>query len=156
MNLQFRMVPSLIALLAAAAVQATPRLPAEVRSDLALSYTPQCSLCHLRGNTGAGTEQTPFVLSARALGFDGNQRTLGTVLQQMQALKIDSDSDGVSDIEELIRGTDPNVYGPVPFSTETDPSYGCTSIGVAGLGGLLALGVVLRKRRRSHRNDARI
>jgi hypothetical protein len=134
---------------------ASPRLPGEVRQDLGLSYTPQCSLCHIRGNTGAGTEIQPFVLSAKGFGFGGQQDTLRTALLQMADAGTDSDSDGIPDITELLQGTDPNVYGPVPFSTESDPSYGCASVGASGaalLGGL-GLWIFLARSRRARRQS---
>jgi len=143
-----RWIWSAALMLGSSAALATPRLPAAVRDDLSLSYTPACSLCHIRGNTGAGTQITPFALSARSFGFDGNQRDLATALVDMRAAHTDSDGDGVDDIDELIAGTDPNVYGPVPFSTQVDPSYGCSTGGVAGalaLAGLLLFS--LRRRR---------
>ena len=134
---------------------ATPRLPGSVKQDLGLSYTPQCSLCHIRGNTGAGTEIQPFAISARSFGFAGDPNTLRTALQQMADAGTDSDSDGVSDVTELLRGTDPNVYGAVPFSTQSDPSYGCASPGVSGTALLVVLGAWLLYRQARRREGAR-
>jgi len=45
--------------------------------------------------------------------------------------------------------SDPNVYGAIPIAT-AEPSYGCSTAGTAALPMLLvALALVLSKRRRS-------
>lgn len=141
----------LFLLLFASAAQASRKFPGAVEAELGLGYTIQCSLCHVNGNTGYGTANTPFALSARARGLtSGDTPALRRALAQMRADGVDSDGDGVGDIVELLRGTDPNVFGPVPIEGRVDPSYGCGSAGsgAAGAFALLAL-LALRRRRRA-------
>ena len=59
---------------------ATRRLPPLIYHHLYSSYTvapyqPPCSLCHLRGSTGAGTADTPFALSMKARGLSTSDNT---------------------------------------------------------------------------------
>jgi hypothetical protein len=147
----------LCALAPVSSARATRGLPGQIRSSLALGYMPQCSLCHEAGKTGNGTVFTPFALSARARGLtaSGGGGSSGShtspvsiALTQMATDQVDSDGDGVTDVEELKAGTDPNVPGAVPMAL-ADPTYGCsTAGGVALWPGLLALGAgALRTRR---------
>lgn len=154
----------LLALLAVASMpvgvaRASRRFPEEIRRDLSLDYTPQCSLCHVRGNAGSGTANTPFAISARARGLTGgNQQLLLTALQAMKSDGVDSDGDGVGDIAELIAGTDPNVYGPEAVNARIDPTYGCASTGGAGAAGLIAtllIALSIGRRRARVRSDVR-
>ncbi|MEO7097175.1 MAG: hypothetical protein ABI175_28200, partial [Polyangiales bacterium] len=38
---------------------------------------------------------------------------------------VDSDGDGVGDMDELRKKTDPNIHGPVGFVDETEVRHGC-------------------------------
>ena len=89
-------------------------------------YTPPCSLCHSRGSTGPGTANTPFALSGKARGLlPGNTPSLDTSLAAMDKDEVDSDGDGVPDIQELRDGTDPNTPGDVNLVSESGPNAGC-------------------------------
>ena len=140
--------PFLLLALAAGPARASSVFPDRIRVDLALSYTPACTLCHV-GNPGIGTATTPFAISMRARGLvAGNLSSLDTALAALEAEHTDSDHDGVPDIEELKAGTDPNVAGG---SLET-PTYGCFNVTGRGpgtgstLAALLALVLVVRRR----------
>jgi len=105
---------------------ASRRFPAAIEKDLHLSYAPPCSLCHVKGNVGPGTAETPFALSMRARGMvSGNTSMLSSALGVLQQDRADSDGDGVTDIDELVAGTDPNTPAPSELQGRRDPSYGC-------------------------------
>ncbi len=107
--------------LAAPSAFATGNFPGAIQNDLQLSSTPPCSYCHV-GDPGPGTVRKPFGQAMRAHGLvPGDETSLRAALEQLQSNSIDSDGDGVPDIEELKEGTDPNeaANGIEPVS------YGC-------------------------------
>jgi hypothetical protein len=90
-----------------------------------LKYTPPCSVCHIGGTTGSGSVQTPFGISMLAHGLTGDRNSITPALVALDADAVDSDGDGVSDIDELIADTDPNAAANVSLSS-SNPSYGCS------------------------------
>lgn len=110
---------------------------------------PPCTICHLDNNGEKGTVVKPFGIWMYDHGLrgDATEQQLGDLLDQNEDEKVDSDLDGVGDIDELRAGTDPNVAG----NTLEPPQYGClsttSSTAPAALLGFAALGLVLRRRR---------
>lgn len=110
---------------------ATARFPSQIYYHLYSSYTvapyePPCSVCHLRGSTGPGTAQTPFALSMKAQGLvAGNNSSLLTALDALNRDKVDSDADGIPDIQEIEDDTDPNTPAPVSLTGQPGPNAGC-------------------------------
>lgn len=137
----------------ASAAQAVQEFPGQIQSDLALSYQPPCSVCHIRGNTGKSTPITPFALSLRSRGLGGDRSSLTTALARSEADGVDSDGDGTSDVAELRVGTDPNSSANASIVNDQEPGYGCGGSaprggGATGLAGIAGLAWLLARRLR--------
>jgi len=158
-----RWMPIFAALVLASGVRiatahASSSFPGAIKEHLALSTAPDCALCHRDGVTNEETATTPFARSMRTRGMVGNDATaaLTAAVDQMVRDKVDSDGDGVVDIDELKAGTDPNVSQKGDGGTDQvpKPEYGCSaapgshprSIAAASLVAA-AVAVALRKRR---------
>ncbi|MGO8971293.1 MAG: hypothetical protein ACLQDQ_17195 [Myxococcaceae bacterium] len=117
---------------------ASPTYPPEIVTQLSLSYTPQCAICHANGVTGYGTVTTPFGLAMRARGLVCcSISSLDTALAALEG-------EGSPYIGYLKEGLDPNnpSAGNVP-----PPAYGCFSVTgqgpTGGAGGAVLLTLVL-------------
>lgn len=155
-----RVLPTSAVLLSSGVAGATRDFPDVIRVHLNLSYQPPCSVCHVKGNTGPGTVQTPFGMSLRAHGMVArDDASLEYALDSLEADGTDSDGDGDTDVAELQSQTDPNTPGNTRLSTASDPSFGCgggepqgRSSGAAVPGFAAALtSWVLRRVRRAQR-----
>lgn len=144
------------ALLGAASASASSNFPAAVQSDLGLSSTPACDLCHFNGQTGMGTVTTPVGKALKARGCAASSASsLATALTRLTTDKTDSDGDGMSDVDELKTGRNPNVAdgsadgGQAPPATNLPvPTYGCTAVpGALPLLGFALAALGLRRRR---------
>jgi hypothetical protein len=150
-------------LLFAAASWASHDYPTQIRDRLKLGYCPDCTLCHATPECGDGTVVTDFGLSLMGFGSKGSDpASLDRALDVDRARQWDSDGDGVPDIDELARGTDPS--GP-SLGRFAGAKYGCT-VSSQGRGTsaaffviAIALGFLQAMRRRPHRarsNDTRM
>src|SRR5438128_7324004 len=147
-----KLVPLAVVLLAAQEARASPGYPTAIVEHLAIFYSPPCSLCHVEGKTGPGTAETPFARSARAHGLEGGDvRLVGIALDALMRDGTDSDRDGVSDIQELLAGTDPNLAGTQSIEVRADPASGCNSTG--GACGWLALLLAVRRAKPSRKRN---
>lgn len=116
----------LLGLSTAAPAAAQDEFPGLVKEHLTLGYAPPCSVCHAKGNTGSGTVVTPFGWSMRGRGLEADDpKSVGIALDALKNAKTDSDGDHVSDVDELVAGTDPNVAGSVPLPNGEQTGYGC-------------------------------
>jgi hypothetical protein len=148
--------------IAPAVALATPEFPADIQSDLMLDYTPPCTICHV-GVPGPTTATTPFATAMQARGLAPyDDSSLATALQKMESDKVDSDGNGVPDIEQLEAGDDPSTGESLADSGPTTV-YGCGAQlavgatswqGAAALGTALALGLGLGRRRRAQRTPS--
>ncbi len=143
-----------LALWGASPAWATGEYPDVLQSTLSLPSYPSCALCH-QGPQAVGTVVTPFGMSLRARGLVSfNNAALRSALEKLEADKVDSDGDGVPDIEELKTGRDPNraeATGgdgePILEEVLPEPTYGC-GVAPGGLSlGLAGLLLVLQRRR---------
>lgn len=118
------------ALLASGAATASPPFPGGIESDLQLSYSPQCAICHAGGVTGYGTVHMPFGTAMRERGLvPEDLSSLATALERMKADGVDSNGNGVPDVDELKAGADPNAGAP---GAGDPPQYGCSAAAPAG------------------------
>jgi hypothetical protein len=150
--------------------EASPGYPGAVQMYLKLSYTPPCTICHTTVVGNAATATQPFALALRAAGLVRESTTsLQTALDTLTANGTDSDCLGVSDVQQLKNGQDPNTGAfidgsgkPAPADAGCEgggalvPEFGCGAqiapASVSWLGaGALATALALCLRRGGHR-----
>ncbi len=115
----------LVLLTLSAALASTP-YPAEIANSTGAPCEPACTLCHESAVGGSGTVVTEFGLAmmARGLGGGANTAALDDALDQMLTDNVDSDGDGVADVEEIAEGGTPNPGEPAVCGG-VQPVYGC-------------------------------
>jgi hypothetical protein len=119
---------SLSFLLASSAALASDPFPGVIATTLSLSKAPACTLCHASDAGGKGTVVQPFGRKMMGYGLmSGDTQNLVSILNKMRDTHDDTDQDGVSDIDELKAGTDPNINDITgqPPEDYPPPVYGC-------------------------------
>jgi uncharacterized protein (TIGR03382 family) len=139
------------AILIAMALVATPDFPGAIERDLQLQAPPRCTICHATDSGGVGTAVRPFAVYLRSRGlrpFD--EGSLRNALSAAAGENHSSSGDGLSDIEALKVGQDPNGQSS---ATEPTPAFGCSSSGSVSLLTPLAALAWLFRRRESPRTS---
>jgi len=161
-----RLVASLLGLAAVAVAlacpsvaHATPNFPRAIQARLGAVSAPDCSICHV-GRTGRGTVVSPFGSAMRGNGLMAyDEGSLGRALQTLEADRVDSDGDGILDVDALRAGKDPNPAGTGDTGIEPEtPEFGCVGrvsrtgdVPLLGASALVVCGAILGARRRSRR-----
>lgn len=113
----------LVVLLGAGPAYASSTFPGELKEQLGLSQVPLCTVCHTDLKGGSDTLAQPFGLAVQTHGAVSNDtQSLRQAIAAMEKDRTDSDEDGISDIEELEAGSNPNRPG-----NEGSPTYGCNT-----------------------------
>jgi MYXO-CTERM domain-containing protein len=114
-----------VLVLSTGAARATPTFPTVIQQTLGAVSAPACNVCHKGGVTQIGTVTTSFGVAMRDRGLVAyDESSLKTALAKMETDKVDSNGNGVTDIEELKQGKDPNA-GAAGTSSTPDIAYGC-------------------------------
>ena len=147
------LLPFAVALLWTEDASASSSYPAEIQSQLALSYTPVCAICHENGVTGYGTVTTPFGEAMRAVGL------VCCSIPSLDGALAALEAENSPYITYLKQGLDPNNPGA---GTVPPPSYGCFSVtgqapsaGASGTVFLAVTALFLRRSRKARRKAAR-
>ena len=157
-----RIIPLAIAALlcsatfAAGRARATEDFPRALAREVGAPFESPCSLCHLGDLRTNDSVNTLFGRAMRARGLAAeDEASLQHAVVAMRDENVDSDRDGVGDIDELELGSDPNLPGD---QKPGDPiAYGCGAqvvgrqpfLGMFGAFGGLAVMLVLGRPRRS-------
>ncbi len=103
---------------------ASPEYPFAIENYLGSVHTYDCALCHASATCGCPTVVTPFGLSLVAFGAKGRDiGSLNDALDASRAREWDSDGDGLSDVSELLLGSDPNTAA---LDGVSPPRHGCS------------------------------
>lgn len=131
---------------------ATPNFPSVIQQRIGLAQPPPCTVCHATDAGGAGTVVKPFGIYLQSRGlvpFD--EASLRNALMADIA-EHHSSGGGLTDIDALKAGLDPNGTG----GSNLMPAYGCSSASSSlDLLALFALGAWLGLRRRRRMDVAR-
>jgi hypothetical protein len=117
-------VPVLGILLCASSAYAEATFPAAIQTAAGIPCEPPCTLCH---TTSPGTRLSATKAFALTLLTNGlltmKPDSLTAVVAKLRANKVDTDKDGVIDVDELAAGSDPS--NAQPGAQLCGPLYGC-------------------------------
>jgi Bacterial TSP3 repeat len=124
---------------------ASPSYSRVLQSSLELPCEPSCTLCHTSPAGGFATANTKFGINMRrvfhAACCDGE--LMRTIAEQLEVSGLDSDGDGLTDVDELRATTDPNSAEiEAELACEAPPDGGCALTGAGrkqGGGALIVL-----------------
>jgi hypothetical protein len=125
---QLRLAALALVALAPASARATENFPGTISAALGTDVDPPCTLCHATALGQKGNVVRPFGTRVLAYGLTPNDAdSLKVILGKMREAHDDSDRDGVSDIDELTQGTDPNINDVtgLPPEDSAPPEFGC-------------------------------
>jgi len=151
---------TLLVLTSAPRAFASLPFPEDIKTQLMLTGDPPpCTYCHLTLIGGLMTVTKPFGRNLQTKYGVTQQDLVGlrNAIMQADANRDDVDGDGVTDINELRQGTDPNVPNEGGIAATEDPRYGCycsavggpSAPGVAGAAWLSGLLFSVWRRRRT-------
>ncbi|MDB4991465.1 MAG: hypothetical protein JWN04_6643 [Myxococcaceae bacterium] len=114
-------------LVSADTARALPEYPKYLQSAAETPCLPHCNVCHRDDNAGSGTIDRPFGKSLQEVGHlaGGGKSDIARAVGDLRAKNTDSDGDGVSDMEELSAGEDPNYAGD---GSICGPQVGCSAV----------------------------
>ncbi len=111
-----------------AAAGATPDFPGVIQQVVGSAAPPLCTICHNNPNGGLGTVTTVFGMYMRSRGLvPYDETSLRNALAAATGEQHSSNDDGITDIQALREGLDPNA----PLGASSSPSqppppdYGC-------------------------------
>jgi len=99
--------------------------PGGMQEAAGIPCTPTCLLCHTAIPGTRANLQQPFGLTVFRSGKvkPGKPESMHDVVAYLRDMKIDTDSDGKLDVDELAVGSDPNFADP--NKEVCGPQYGC-------------------------------
>jgi MYXO-CTERM domain-containing protein len=148
---------ALLALAWPGAAMATPTFPGVIQRFVGSAMPPPCTICHNNPSGGIGTVTTTFGKYMRMRGLVLlDENSLRVALMAAQGEMHISNSDGITDLDALRAGEDPNNPKASASTEASPPNFGCgaqiAASTDAGNGAAIPLvligGIGVRRRRR--------